>query len=224
MAQFELSVEQRSDRGKRVSRRLHRVGKLPGIVYGSNKDATPITLGHDEVMHQLEHEAFFSHILTLNFGRRKEKVVLKDLQRHPFKPTLLHIDFQRINENKKLTMRVPLHFLNEDICIGVKSGGGIINHAMTDIEVSCLPKHLPEYIEVDMQAVELGSTIHLGDLELPETVDNNSLVHGGDPLRPVVTVQLPKVVVEEEEVAEGEEEIAAVAGEEAPDQTQTDDN
>ncbi len=223
MLQFELNAELRQDTGRSACRRLQRAGRLPGIVYGFDKDAVPITMSHNEVMHQLEHETFFSHILTLKIGTKKESVVLKDLQRHPFKPLLLHIDLQRINENEKLTMRVPLHYINQDKCIGVKSGGGVISHIMTEVEVSCLPGDLPEYIEVDMQSVELGSTIHLGDIQLPENVDNYNLLHGGDPSRPVATVQLPRVQVEEEE-AEAEEEAVVATDAEAPDQEQGGDD
>ncbi len=219
MKEFELTAEPREDVGKGASRRLRRTGKVPGIVYGADKEAASITLDHDDVTHHLEQEAFYSHILTLKLGKEKQKVVLKDLQRHPFKPRILHVDLQRVSETEKLTMRIPLHFINEDKCIGVKTGGGVISHIMTEIEVSCLPKDLPEFIEVDMAEVSLNQTIHLGDLKLPDGVESYVLTHGGDPSQSVVSVHIPKIIVEEEEVvaAEGlvEEGIVPAVTEEA---------
>lgn len=211
MNQFELVAEVRTDVGKGASRRLRREGKLPGIVYGTDKEASMITLEHNQVMHNLEHEAFYSHILTLKVGDDTEKVVLKDLQRHPYKRSLLHIDLLRINENETLTMRVPLHFLNEEKCAGVKMGGGIISHLLTDIDIVCLPKDLPEYLEVDMLEVGLGETLHLSDLKLPEGVQIHSLLHGGDASQPVASVHAPKGSAADEAgdaAAEGEEAAA----------------
>ena len=225
MDQFELTAEAREDVGKGASRRLRRTGKLPGIVYGANKEATAIILDHDDVIHHIEHEAFYSHILTLKLGKEKQKVVLKDMQRHPFKPRILHIDLQRVSESEELTMRVPLHFINEEKCIGVKQGGGVVSHLVTELEITCLPKDLPEYIEVDMLNVNVGETIHLGDLKLPEGVEAYSLTHGGDASAPVVSVHIPKLVTEEEELgAEEELEAAAVpvAGEEGKEEQDID--
>ncbi len=196
MQQFELSAERRSETGKGASRRLRRAGKLPGVIYGAGKGAQSLTLDHNAIAHQLENEAFYSHILTINVGDGHEKVVLKDLQRHPYKPSLLHIDFQRIDEKEKLTLRVPLHFINEDQCIGVKQSGGVISHIMTELEVNCLPKDLPEYIDVDLLQTDVGESIHLADLILPEGVTIHALTHGGDASLPVVAVNLPRVVEE----------------------------
>lgn len=222
MNEFELVAEARADVGKGASRRLRRDGKLPGIVYGTDKEASMITLEHNKVMHNLEHEAFYSHILTLKIGDGAvEKVVLKDLQRHPYKPSLLHIDLQRINENEALTMRIPLHYINEEKCAGVKDGGGVVSHLMTDVDIVCLPKDLPEYIEVDMLEVNLNETLHLSDLILPEGVQIYSLLHGGDAAQPVASVHAPKIIVEEEEEAaeavEGEEGAVAAAEEDSKD-------
>ncbi len=220
MNQFELVAEKREDVGKGASRRLRNAGKLPGIVYGTDKDAVMITLAHNEVMHQLENEAFYSKILTLKVGKDSEKVVLKDLQRHPYKIQLMHIDLLRIKENEALTMRVPLHFINEDIAIGVKEGGGVVSHLLTELDIVCLPKDLPEYIEVDMAEVALDETIHLSHLVLPEGVQLHSLLHGGDDSLSVASIHIAKGIVEEEEtseeIAEGEEG-AAVEGEEEKD-------
>jgi len=211
MNEFELIAETREDVGKGASRRLRRDGKLPGIVYGTDKEASMIMLNHNEVMHHLDHEAFYSHILTLTIGKDSEKVVLKDLQRHPFKRSVLHIDLLRINENEALTMRIPLHYVHEDKCAGVKEGG-VVSHLITEIDVVCLPKDLPEYIEVDTLDVNLNETIHLSDLKLPDGVQFYSLLHGGDEAQPVATVHLPKVITEEEEGVEGIEGIEGVEG------------
>ena len=214
MNQFELVAEKREDVGKGASRRLRRDGKLPGIVYGADKEPAMILLAHNEVMHHLENEAFYSHILTLKVGKDSEKVVLKDLQRHPYKRTMLHVDLLRINENEALTMRVPLHFINEDKAVGVKQGGGSISHVMTEIDIVCLPKDLPEYIQVDMLEVDLDETIHLSDLVLPEGVQIYSLLHGGEESQPVASIHTQKGSASDEAEDAAAEE-AAVEGEEA---------
>ena len=208
MNKFEINAEPRADKGKGASRRLRRMGKVPGILYGARQDAAPIALDHDDLVHHLEHEAFYSHILTLDMGGEKQKVVLKDLQRHPFKPRIQHIDLLRVSATEKLTMRIPIHFINEDKCLGIKQGGGVASHIMTELEVRCLPADLPEYIEVDLAEVNLGQTIHLGDLKLQDRVESYTLAHGGDPSSPVVSVHIPKLIVEEEAVVEA----AAVEG------------
>ncbi len=221
MNEFELIAEPREDTGKGASRRLRRDGKLPGIVYGSEKDATAITLNHDDVTHQLEKESFYSHILTLKIGKAEDKVVLKDLQRHPYKRQILHIDLQRINEAEKLTMRIPIHFVNESKCVGVRQYGGVISHVLTEFEVTCLPKDLPEFIEIDLTDVELGQTIHLGDVKFPDGIESYTLLHGGDAASSVVTVHLPKAIVEEEVEEEEEmlpEEEGAAPAEAAPEE------
>ena len=182
-------------------------------------------MAQNEFMHHLENEAFYSHILTLQVGNKKEKVVLKDLQRHPYKAVVLHVDLQRVDENEKLTMRIPLHFVNENICIGVKQGGGVVSHVMTDLEISCLPKDLPEYIEVDLAEVNVGESIHLSDLKMPEGTEIAVLMHGGDAVRTVATVHIPKVVIEvEDEFAEEAEAEAEAGAEEGPEEaTATDE-
>ena len=221
MQQFEINTEPRTGFGKGANRRLRRTGKLPGIIYGTDKEAMPITLNHSELSHQLENEAFYSHILTIKIGTEAVKAVLKDLHRHPYKPTLMHVDFLRISETEKITMRVPLHFINEAQCEGVKTEGGVISHIMTELEISCLPKHLPEYIEIDMTDIKLGEAVHLSDLRLPEGVAIYALTHGGDPNRAIVSVHIQKVIEEEVPIAAvegavpGEEAAAAAEGAEA---------
>lgn len=218
MNQFELVAEKREDVGKGASRRLRRDGKLPGIVYGTDKEPVMITLPHNDVMHNLEHEAFYSQILTLNVGKEKEKVVLKDLQRHPYKRLLLHIDLLRVSENEALTMRIPLHFINEEKAVGVKQGGGVVSHTMTEVDIVCLPKDLPEYIEVDMLEVELDQTVHLSDLVLPEGVQLYATLHGGDDSLSVAAIHAPKA-----SAADDAEEAAAAEteGEEAKDDSES---
>ena len=211
MDSFEVIAEPRESVGKGASRRLRRTGKVPGIVYGTGKDAEMITIDQNAIGHQLDNEAFYSSILNLNIGKASQKVVLKDLQRHPYKRLILHIDFQRIDAKEKLNMRVPLHFINEESCVGVKTGGGVISHIMTDLEISCLPKDLPEFIEVDLAELELNESVHLADLKLPEGVEIYALVHGGDDSQPVASVHTPRVEAEVEETGETEE----AAGDEA---------
>jgi len=216
MNYFEITAEPRGDVGKGASRRLRRSGKVPGIVYGADREVTPITLQQEDMLHKVEHEAFYSHILTLRLGKDSEKVVLKDLQRHPFKRQLLHVDLQRISENEALVMRIPLHFINEGKCVGIKESGGVASHIVSDVEIRCLPSNLPEFIEIDMTEVKLGETIHLSDLRLPEGVENYALTHGADPSQPIVTVHLPRVEVEEKEEEIAEEGALAAAPAAAP--------
>jgi large subunit ribosomal protein L25 len=222
MEQFELNAEPRTLVGKGASRRLRRTGKVPGIVYGTDKEPTSIQLDHDNLMHHLEKEAFYSHILTLKIGKESQEVVLRDLQRHPFKARLMHIDLQRISASEKITMRVPLHIINEANCPGVKDEKGIVNSQLTQLEVICLPKDLPEYIEVDIIDMHMGDSIHLHELKLPEGIELEIVISGGDVNQAVVSVQQPQVEqVDEPEVEEGIEDAEADAApgpdEEKPD-------
>lgn len=168
---FEVNVEPRGDLGKGANRRLRREKKMPGIVYGEAKAPQPISLSQFEMFQHLDHEAFYSHILTLKFPDHEEKVVLRDLQRHPHKEVLVHVDFQRVSASHAISMTVPLHFKGDDVAPGVKSQGGVINHVITEVTVSCLPDRLPEYIEVDLSGLHTGESIHLGELTLPEGVE-----------------------------------------------------
>lgn len=209
MQQFELVAEPRSDVGKGASRRLRRNGQVPGILYGAGREALMFTVSHNELLLQLEHEAFSSHILTLKLKDKAESVVLKDLQRHPYKAQILHLDLLRVAADEELTMLVPIHFMNEEACIGVKRDGGVISHLLSEIEVECLPKYLPEFIEVDTAYLEIGQILHLSDIVMPEGVAIAALKHGGDPSQPVVSVHQPKVAGEGL-VSEGEEGEAGV--------------
>ncbi|MGD2138948.1 MAG: 50S ribosomal protein L25/general stress protein Ctc [Burkholderiales bacterium] len=209
---MEVNAVSRSVQGTGASRRLRRTGKVPAIVYGANEKAQVIELDHKAIFLQLRHEAFHSSILQMNIDGKKQNVLLRDVQMHPWKQEVLHIDFQRVDAKQKIHMRVPLHFINEEVAPGVKLGGGVVNHVMTDVEVSCLPADLPEYLEVDIGALELGDSLHLSQVNLPEGVESTQLTRGDDSV--VVSVQVPRVVVEtEEEEAEGAAEEAA--GEEA---------
>ena len=192
MNKFEITAVTRADRGKGASRRLRREGKLPAVLYGGHADPVAITLDHNDVLLHAAHEAFYSHILTLNLDGNSERVVVKDMQRHVYKPRIHHMDLLRVSETEVLNMRVPIHFINEDTCVGVKVGSGVISHQMADIEITCLPKDLPEYIEVDLKEMNVGDTLHVGELKLPEGVQVTALLHGGDEHLPVVTVYAPK--------------------------------
>ncbi len=193
MENFEINAEARSVLGKGASRRLRSAGKIPAILYGGQKAPVSLQLNNNEMVKHLAAEAFYSHILTLKYDGQSEKVVLKDLQRHPYKVQVLHVDLMRVDEHEQLTMRVPLHFINEDKCIGVKQEGGIVSHLMTEVEIECLPKDLPEFIEVDIAEVHVGHTLHLADLTLPAGVQIAAIAHGGDAAQGVVSVHLPRV-------------------------------
>ncbi len=188
---FELTAELRDDTGKGASRRLRHAGMVPAIIYGAHQDPMMIMLPHNELAHSLENEAFYSHILSIKLGRKKEKVILKDLQRHPSRPFIMHADFLRIDEKETIRVHVPLHFINEDSSVGVKAGGRV-SHTLTDIEVSCLPKSLPEFIEVDLATVEVGQSIHLSEIILPEGVEILALAQtdASDPA--VVSIYTPR--------------------------------
>ena len=201
---FKLDATLRDDTGKGASRRLRReAGLVPAIVYGGRKNPVNISLSHNELSKHLENEAFYSHIITLNVAGKDEDVILKDLQRHPAKPQILHVDFLRVSKTKKFTTRVPLHFINEDTSTGVKVQGGTASHSMTELEISCLPGDLPEFIEVDLAEVEVGQIVHISDLQLPKGVESVALAHGTDHDLPVATIGKPRGSATEGE--EGEE-------------------
>ncbi|MFP5382837.1 MAG: 50S ribosomal protein L25/general stress protein Ctc [Gammaproteobacteria bacterium] len=201
--QFKLNAESRGDKGKGASRRLRRLEeRIPGIMYGGGKEPTTISVSLRELNKALENEAFYSQILTVTLDGKEEKAVLRDMQRHPVRNMPTHIDLLRVDETHKITLRVPLHFLNEATAIGVKEQGGEIHHDFTEVEVICLPKHLPEFISVDMAAVEIGKTVHLSDLVLPEGVQLVQLVHGHD----LAVANIHATKTGGEEAAAGEEE------------------
>ena len=177
---IEINASKREAQGTGASRRLRRAGRVPGIVYGGGKDAQSVDFDHKELYFSLKNEAFHSSVLNLNLDGAKEPVLLRDFQMHPYKPLVLHVDFQRVDATHKIHMKVPLHFVNADIAPGVKLGGGVVNHILTEVDVSCLPGALPEFIEVDLGNLEAGQSLHLSDLKLPAGVELTALARGDD--------------------------------------------
>ena len=193
MENFEINAQKRTDIGKGASRRLRRSGNIPAIIYGGDQKPVALTISHNELLKHLEHEAFYSHILIVNIDNQPERVILKDLQRHPYRPVILHMDLQRVSEAEKVHMKVPLHFINEETCIGVKQGGGVIARQKSDLEIRCLPKYLPEFIEIDLAKVKLNQIVHVSDLILPEGVELVTLTNKGDKHDlPVVSIHLAR--------------------------------
>lgn len=205
---FELEASVRENIGRGASRRLRQSDQIPAVVYGAGEDAISLALDHNKTIHALSNEAFYSHILTLKVGKKSEKVILKDMQRHPTKPRITHIDFLRVRADQKLQMHVPIHFIGEDKAPGLDEGG-VFQHLLNDIEVSCLPGDLPEFIEVDVSNLALNQTLHLSDLTLPKGVE--LAVEGHD--TPVISIHVPRVIEEEPAPAETEEGEAAAEGE-----------
>ena len=168
--QFELIANVRNLQGSSASRRLRRAGTVPGIVYGGDAAPTVIETNHNDLLLKLKKEAFHSSIITLNIDGKKESVLLRDYQMHAYKPLVLHIDFQRVDATHELHVKVPLHFINEEVAPGIKLGGGLVNHVMTEVDIHCLAADLPEFIEVDLSALKVGESIHLSQLKLPAGV------------------------------------------------------
>ncbi|AMO57773.1 50S ribosomal protein L25 [Endozoicomonas montiporae] len=198
-----LSAVARKDVGKGASRRLRHEDKVPAIIYGGEAEPMQVTLQGKAVRKALEAESFYSQIVTLDIEGTDQQVILKDVQRHPAKEYAMHMDFLRVDATHAVTTHVPLHFINEDSCVGVKAGGAI-NHARVEVEVKCLPADLPEFIEVDMAAVELGGHVHLSDLTLPEGVQLVALLQGEGHDLDVASVQKTRGAAEEDEASEEE--------------------
>jgi large subunit ribosomal protein L25 len=194
-----LKASSRSVQGTGASRRLRRADKVPGIVYGGGKDATVIELDHNDIYHKLRLEAFHASILDLDLDGKQEQVLLRDVQMHAWKQNVLHVDFQRIDPSKKIHMKVPLHFVNADVAPGVKLSGGIVSHILNEIDVSCLPKDLPEFVEVDLKDLAAGHSIHLSNLKLPAGVESVALHRKDD--QAVATIIIPRAVASEEAAA-----------------------
>jgi large subunit ribosomal protein L25 len=198
---FELVAEFRETQGKGASRRLRHEGKVPAILYGGHADARTLTLSHQKLLIMLDNERFYSTILSLKVGDQTQAAILKDVQRHPFKNAVMHIDFQRVQEDEKIRISIPLHFTGAAVSPGVKSQGGIVSHMRTQTEVSCLPKDLPEFIEVDISGLSINESIHLSQLKIPEGVTLVDLVKDD---AAVVAIHSPR--------AEEPEPTAAAAG------------
>ena len=211
---FDLIAEIREDQGKGASRRLRRQGKVPAIIYGAGRPPRQLAFDHNRVIRELENESFYSSILNIKVGGKSQAAIVKDIQRHPSKRVVMHMDFQRIVEDEKIRMNIPIHFEGGDVAPGVKQEGGSVSQLMSDVEVTCLPRDLPEYFEVDISGMNLNEMLHLSDIKVPEGVEIVELSHGEGHDHPIVSVQVIKVVeieepeeepVEGEEAAEGEE-------------------
>ena len=203
-SQYILTAEPRSEQGKGASRRLRRTGKVPAIVYGAGKAPTSICLPHNQVDRYLQDEGFYSQLISLELEGNSEKVVLRDIQRHPAKPVILHMDLLRVNADEIMQMHTPLHFINEEDSVGVKLGGQI-SHLLTEVEISCLPGNLLEYIEVDVSGLDVGESLHLSDLTVPEGVQIVELMHGEDHDQAIVTVHKARADASDDEDGDGEE-------------------
>ena len=217
---FEVQAELRTDEGKGASRRLRHAGKVPAIMYGGDDAPVSLALDHNRFLRHLQEEAFYAHILTIVVDGKEQQAVLKDLQRHPASDVkIMHADFLRVDAKHAMTMTVQLHFIGDDVAAGVKAGG-VVSHLMSDVEISCLPADLPEYIEVDTSALELDGSIHLSELVLPEGVTLTALAHSQDEEledgarsaydQAVVSIHAPRAAaVEEDDVAEAASEEEA---------------
>lgn len=192
---YTLDAEVREALGTGASRRLRHADKVPAILYGAGKEAVALTLNHNKVIKAQEDEGFYTHILTLNVGGESIEAILKDIQRHPFKPKITHLDFQRVDAAHKIHVKVPVHFINEE---AATKGGNTVAHHVTEIEITCLPAQLPEFVEVDVAAIEVGATVHLSDVALPTGVVSVELAKGADHDQAVVTLNAPKGTASEE--------------------------
>jgi large subunit ribosomal protein L25 len=170
MSSFEFNATKRDVQGSSASRRLRRAGRVPGVIYGAGKPAVSFDVDHNDIYQCLRKEAFHSSVVTANLDGAKEQVLLRDVQLHAYKPLVLHVDFQRVDANTELHTKVPLHFTNGEVCPGVKLQGGIVSHVITEVDIACLPKALPEYIEVDLKDLVMGHSLHVSDLKLPAGV------------------------------------------------------
>jgi len=209
---FEVNAVSRTDQGKGASRRLRHEGKVPGVIYGAGKDPVSITLNQNELFHHLENEAFYSHILSVSVDGKAEQAILKDMQRHPSKPIVMHVDFLRVDAKAKLRVHVPVHFINEDQAPGVKAGG-LVTHSLTEVDVICFPKDLPEFLEADMGALEMDETFHLSDFKLPADVELVELSHGEGHDQTVAAIHMPRAAKEEVVEVSAEAGEAGEAGE-----------
>ena len=200
---FDLVAEIREDAGKGASRRLRREGKVPAIIYGAGRPARAIVFDHNRVIQQLENEKFYSSVLNIKVGEKSQAAIVKDVQRHPARPFIMHMDFQRIVEDQEIRMNVPIHLLGADVAVGVKQGGGTVSQMRNDVEIVCLPKHLPEYLELDITELELDGLMYLTDIKLPEGVQIPELLQEEEAqAQPVVSIHFIKEEIIEEEVEE----------------------
>ena len=219
MNEYEVVAQPRDALGTNASRRLRRTGRVPAVLYGGGMEATPISIEEHRIKKQIENEAFAAHVLTVKIDGVESQAVLKSVHREPATERVIHMDFQRISASSEIHMHVPLHFMNEEISPGRKAGG-IVTHLLVEVEVGCLPKDLPEYIEVDMAELDVGDAVHLSELVLPEGVHIMTLAHNPDNDQPVVSVQHPQKL--EAEAATEDEEFDALAPGPAPSEDEED--
>ncbi len=208
MSTFTLNLTNRTDKGKGASRRLRRTNQIPAVIYGGGTEPQSLQMNHDDIIKALSDGAIYTSVLDINIDGKVTKAVFKDIQRHAYKPKVLHIDFLRINDNEKIHMHIPIHCLGGDVAPGVKAGGQM-NHNMSDIEVICLAKDLPEYLEIDVSEMNIGDTLHISDLPLPEGVVSAELAHGAAHDQPIVAIHKSRGMSEDDE-------DAADAAEDAP--------
>ena len=219
MNEYEVVAQPRDALGTNASRRLRRTGRVPAVLYGGGMEATPISIEEHRIKKQIENEAFAAHVLTVKIDGVESQAVLKSVHREPATERVIHMDFQRISASSEIHMHVPLHFMNEEISPGRKAGG-IVTHLLVEVEVGCLPKDLPEYIEVDMAELDVGDAVHLSELMLPEGVHIMTLAHNPDNDQPVVSVQHPQKL--EPEAATEDEDFDALAPDPAPSEDEED--
>ena len=212
---LELNATLREDKGKGASRRLRHANTLPAIVYGTGKDPVSITLQQKDVQHKLPNEDFYSQVLSLVIEGKAEDVLLRDIQHHPYKMEVMHMDFIRVDQNQLVHVHTPLHFIGEEVAPGVKNEGGVVSHILMEVEMECLPKDIPAHIEVDLSELHVGDIIHLSDLKLPEGVEVLALKHGEDNDSTVASMHIRKVAEEVEEAAPEAPEAPEAEGEQA---------
>ena len=216
--EFNLIAEMRDDQGKGASRRLRRQGKVPAIIYGAGREPRSLMFDHNKVLQQLEDPSFYSSILNIKVGDKSRAAIVKDIQRHPAKRRILHIDLQRIVEDEKIKMQIPIHYLGEEEAAGVKLGGGTVSKLMTELEITCLPKDLPEFLEVDISELELDQMLNVSDIKLPEGTEITELLIEQNPA--IVSIQEIKEIIEED--IEGEDTEGESEADDASDSTEQD--
>lgn len=212
--EFNLIAEMRDDQGKGASRRLRRQGKVPAVIYGAGRDPRNLMFDHNKVLRQLEDPSFYSSILNVKVGEKSRAAIVKDIQRHPSKKQIIHIDLQRIVEDEQIKMQIPIHYLGEEDAVGVKIGGGTVTKIMTELEISCLPKDLPEFLEVDISELELDQMLNVSDISLPEGVEISDIMKEQD--QAIVSIQEIKEIIEEEIEDEDSESDGESEGSDQP--------
>ena len=212
--EFNLIAEMRDDQGKGASRRLRRQGMVPAVIYGAGRDPRNLMFDHNKVLRQLEDPSFYSSILNVKVGEKSRAAIVKDIQRHPSKKQIIHIDLQRIVEDEQIKMQIPIHYLGEEDAVGVKIGGGTVTKLMTELEISCLPKDLPEFLEVDISELELDQMLNVSDISLPEGVEISDIMKEQD--QAIVSIQEIKEIIEEEIEDEDSESDGESEGSDQP--------